>query len=323
MQVRDAARALWVTGPRQVDIGAADVTPGPEDRVVRTLFSGISRGTERLVFEGRVPESEYQTMRAPLQAGDFPFPVKYGYSAVGRIEEGPDAGRIVFALHPHQTRFACPGAMAVPVPSEVPPARAVLAANMETALNIMWDARVQPGDRVAVVGAGTVGALSGYLAARVPGTETCLIDVDPARAALARALGCAFASPDAAPGEADLVIHASATEAGLATALSLAGVEARVVEASWFGTRATTINLGGAFHQRRLRLVGSQVGRIPAHRTARWTHRRRLETALRLLDDPALDALISGESPFETAARDYARILDAPDTLCHRLRYDA
>jgi NADPH:quinone reductase-like Zn-dependent oxidoreductase len=318
----EAARALWITGPRVAEIRPTDVTPGPEDYVVHTLFSGISRGTERLVFEGRVPESEYQTMRAPMQGGEFPFPVKYGYSAVGQIQDGPDAGRIVFALHPHQTRFTCPQAMALPVPSAVPATRAVLAANMETALNILWDAQVQPGDRVAVVGAGTVGALAGYLAARIPGTETCLIDVDPTRADLARALGCAFAAPDAGPSEVDVVIHTSATESGLVTALTLAGLEATVIEASWFGTRPTTISLGAAFHQRRLRLVASQVGRIPAHRAARWTHRRRLEAALRLLDDPVLDTLISGESPFDMAAQDYAHILDAPDTLCHRLRYE-
>lgn len=316
------ARALWITGLRQAELGPADVAPGPGDCLIRTLFSGISRGTERLVFEGRVPESEYLTMRAPLQAGSFPFPVKYGYSAVGRIEAGPGAGQVVFVLHPHQTRFACPAAMAVPVPATVPPERAVLGANMETALTILWDAQVQPGDRVMVVGAGTVGALAGYLAARVPGTQTCLIDVDPSRAGLAHALGCGFATPDTAPQEADVVIHASATESGLATALSLAGVEATIIEASWFGTRPTTISLGGAFHQRRLRLIASQVGRIPEHRAARWTHRRRLETALRLLDDPGLDALISGESPFTAAARDYGEILNATGTLCHRLRYE-
>lgn len=320
--MRTRARALWITGLREAAIGPADVAPEAGDCVIRTLYTGISRGTERLVFEGRVPESEYLTMRAPLQEGAFPFPVKYGYSAVGRIETGPEAGQVVFVLHPHQTRFACPVAMAIPLPASLPPARAVLGANMETALNILWDARVQPGDLVAVVGAGTVGALAGYLVARIPGTQCCLVDVDPSRADLARALGCAFATPDQAPTEADMVIHASASEAGLGTALALAGCEATVIEASWFGTRPTTVALGGAFHHRRLRLVASQVGRIPAHRAARWTHRRRLETALRLLQDPALDALISGESAFATAAQDYAAIIDAPGTLCHRLRYE-
>ena len=314
--------ALWITAPRHAEIGPAQVSPQPDDCVIDTLYTSISRGTERLVFEGQVPESEYQTMRAPLQEGAFPFPVKYGYSAVGRIAQGPQAGQVVFALHPHQTRFACPAAMAVPVPEGVPPARAVLAANMETALNILWDAQVQPGDRVTVVGAGTVGALAGYLASRIPGTETCLIDVAPERAALAHALDCGFTLPGDAPYEADVVIHASASDAGLETALALAGPEAMVIEASWFGARATTVHLGGAFHRGRLRLIASQVGRIPAHRAARWTHRRRLEMALRLLDDPALDALISGESAFADLPRDYGAILDAPGTLCHRVRHD-
>ncbi|MEI4232776.1 zinc-dependent alcohol dehydrogenase [Roseovarius sp. D22-M7] len=314
-------RALWITGPERAEIRETHVAAGADDCVVETLYSGISRGTERLVFENRVPETEHRTMRAPFQEGDFPFPVKYGYSAVGRIAAGPDTGQLVFALYPHQARFACPKAAAVPVPPEVPVARAVLAANMETALNIIWDARVQPGDRVAVVGAGTVGALVGYLAARIPATDVCLVDVDAARVKLADRLGCAFAAPQDAPGEADVVIHASASDAGLATALSLAGREATVVEASWFGTGQSRVPLGGAFHQRRLRLVGSQVGGIPADHVARWGYRRRLETALRLLADPTLDAMISGESAFEDLAQDYASILRAPDTLCHRVRY--
>lgn len=316
------SRALWITGPRRAEIATARVAPVTDDCIIETLYTGISRGTERLVYEGQVPESEYQTMRAPLQEGEFPFPVKYGYSAVGRIAEGADAGQLVFALHPHQFCFACPTAMAVPLPEAVPPARAVLAANMETALNIMWDAQVQPGDRVAVVGAGTVGALAGYLAVRSPGTEVCLVDIDSRRAGLASALGCDFATPEAAPAQRDVVIHASASEAGLETAIGLAGLEAILVEASWYGARRTSVALGGAFHQRRLRLVSSQVGRVPADHAARWTYRRRLETALRLLADPALDHLISGESRFDDLAQEYGAILASPDTLCHRVRYD-
>jgi len=313
-------RALWITGPDQAELRATQVAPAQDDCVIETLFSGISRGTERLVFENRVPPAEYQTMRAPFQEGNFPYPVKYGYSAVGRVMSGPGTGQVVFALFPHQTRFACPPDAAVPVPSDVPAPRAVLAANMETALNIVWDARIQPGDRVAVVGTGTVGALVGYLAARIPATDVCLVDVDPSRAKLAHDLGCDFAAPEKAPGEADVVIHASASDTGLATALSLAGREAAVVEASWYGTGHTQVPLGGAFHQRRLRLVGSQVGGIPADHSARWTYRRRLEVALRLLADPALDVMISGETPFDALARDYDSILRAPDTLCHRVR---
>lgn len=319
------SRALWIIEAGRAEIQSASCADLPGHYLIETLFSGISRGTERLVFRGRVPASEHQNMRAPFQEGAFTFPVKYGYSAVGRILSGAQAGQVVFSLYPHQERLSCPHADVVPVPTAVPPGRAVLAANMETALNILWDAGVLPGDRVAIVGAGAVGALVGYLAARIPGTEVCLVDTDLTRRELAETLGCCFATPenarDGLEGEADVVIHASATDAGLARALVLAGCEAVVVEASWYGTGQTTIGLGGAFHQRRLRLVASQVGRIPASHAARWTHRRRLETALGLLTDPRLDALISGESRFEDLPRDYAAILDAPGTLCHRVRY--
>ncbi|WP_279482328.1 zinc-binding alcohol dehydrogenase [Aureimonas sp. SK2] len=290
---------------------------------VRSLFGAISRGTERLVFEGRVPPEEFARMRAPLQEGDFPFPVKYGYSAVGTVESGPDAlvGRTVFCLHPHQDRFAAPAAALRPVPAGVPPERAVLAPFMETALNIVWDAGIGPGDRVGVVGAGLIGSLVAYLAARVPGTEIALLDPNAARLRRLEGWGCELAPPDRAPSDLDMVVHASGHPEGLAVALACAGVEARVVEASWFGTRPVAVPLGGAFHSRRLSIVSSQVGRIPADRQARWTHARRLDAALRLLADPLLDRLFSGQSDFGDLARDYAAILSDPDTLCHRIRY--
>jgi threonine dehydrogenase-like Zn-dependent dehydrogenase len=292
--------------------------------VVETRFSGISRGTEALVFRGGVPRAERLRMRAPLQAGEFPFPVKYGYAAVGRVAEGPEelVGRDVFVLHPHQDRFAAPARMAVPLPPRVPAGRAVLAANMETALNIVWDAGALPCDRVVVVGAGVVGLLVGWLCARLPGAEVTLVDVNPERARLADTLGCGFAAPDDAPGDCDLVIHASATGDGLATALAAAGLEATVVEASWYGDRPPTVGLGGAFHSRRLRLLSSQVGLVPTGRRARWTERRRLEAALGLLADPAFDRLISGETGFAELPQRYGDILADPGTLCHQVRYD-
>lgn len=318
-----SAPALWVTGPKQAALRETHWETAQGDLEITTLFTAISRGTERLIFEGRVPEGEYETMRAPFQQGDFSFPVKYGYCAVGRVMNTARAGEVVFTLFPHQARFSVPQAAALPVPETVPPSRAVLAANMETALNIIWDAGVMAGDRVAVVGCGVVGALVGYLAARIPGTEVCLVDIDPARADLAHTLGCDFSLPDQATGDADVVIHASASEAGLASAIALAGLEATVIEASWYGTGTTRTPLGGRFHQRRLRLVASQVGRIPRDQAARWTYARRLAKALELLADPVLDALISGETPFGDLAQDYGRILADPATLCHRVRFGA
>ncbi|MEL7014275.1 MAG: zinc-binding alcohol dehydrogenase [Pseudomonadota bacterium] len=310
--------ALWCVAPEKSEIRPGELGRGTP---VKTRFSAISRGTERLVSMGRVPEDQYDIMRAPYQEGAFPFPVKYGYAAVGVVEDGPLAETAVFALVPHQTRFAIPQEHLHPLPQDVPPERAILAANMETALNVIWDGGVSAGDRVAVIGAGVVGALAGYLAARLPGADATLVDVSPARASLARALGCDFCSPETAPEACDVVIHASATSDGLATALRCAGAEARIVEASWYGAGDVAAPLGAAFHSQRLQLISSQVGALPPGRRPRWSHKRRLTKALELLKDPVLDTLISGETGFRDLPKTYAEILASPDTLCHRIVY--
>jgi hypothetical protein len=234
------ARAFWTVAPGRGEIRAERLPPRAAGEVlVRSLASGISRGTEALVFEGRVPPSQREAMRCPFQAGDFPGPVKYGYASVGLVEEGPGelVGRRVFCLHPHQDRYIVSAATVVPVPDAVPDRRAVLAANMETAVNGLWDAAPRVGDRVAVVGGGTVGALTAALLARIPGVRVEIVDLDPRRATLARSIGCAFAAPHEAAGDADLVIHASGSAGGLATALRLAGFEAEIIEMSWYGDR--------------------------------------------------------------------------------------
>jgi threonine dehydrogenase-like Zn-dependent dehydrogenase len=276
---------------------------GPGDCLVRTLWSGISRGTERLVFEGRVPQSEYERMRAHLQQGAFPFPVKYGYCAVGEVEAGPSdlLGRTVFSLHPHQDRFVVPAGRVALVPDAVPARRAVLAANMETALNAHWDAGSGPADRIVVVGGGVLGLLTAFIAAKLPGAEVTLVDLDGSRSGLAEALGCRFALPADCPRDADLVFHASASAAGLATAIGAAGFEARIVELSWYGEGNVPAPLGGAFHARRLQLVSSQVGQVAPSRRPRFDYARRTQAALALLADARLDALITEEIPFAEA----------------------
>lgn len=333
----DSARQFWVSRPRNGEIVDATIAPTGDDQVlVRTLFSGISRGTEMLVYRGLVPESEYRSMRAPFQEGDFPFPVKYGYASVGEVvrrvpsgDEGAEGdgaegivGRRVFCLYPHQTQYWVPRDAVVPLPDGVPADRAVLAANLETAINACWDGAPSVGDRVVVVGAGVVGLLIGWLARRIPGADVTVVDVNPAREAVAESLGLAFRGGVPEDSDADLVFHASGSPEGAAAALSAAGKEAKIVEVSWFGARTVPLPLGSAFHARRLTLQSSQVGSIPPSRAPRWTHRRRMGLALEMLRDDGLDILISGESDFE----DLPHLFEGLDRggespLCHRIRY--
>jgi len=319
----NTASALWYCGQGKVEIQQEVLgPPGAGEVRVKTLCSSISRGTESLVFAGCIPESEFGRMRAPFMAGDFPFPVKYGYAAVGRVEDGgsPLRGKSVFALHPHQTAFNIPAASVVVLPDAVPTHRAVLAANMETALNGVWDAAPGPADRIAIVGAGVVGSLVAYLCGRLPGAEIILVDINPARAELASALGVNFAEPAKAERDCDLVVHASGSSEGLTTALELAGDEATVLEMSWYGDRAVTALLGGPFHSRRLRLISSQVGSIaPSHRP-RWSHHRRLSAAVGLLADPRLDVLLAPSIAFGDLPKRLPEIL-ASATLCQPIDY--
>ncbi|MGX1546768.1 zinc-binding alcohol dehydrogenase [Streptomyces adustus] len=320
-----SARAFWLRSPGHGEVRELTLAEPAEDEVVvRSLWSGISRGTETLVFRGGVPASQHAVMRAPFQEGDFPGPVKYGYLNVGVVEEGPEelTGRTVFCLYPHQTRYVVPVSAVTVVPDGVPAERAVLAGTVETAVNALWDAAPLVGDRIAVVGGGMVGCSVAALLARFPGVRVQLVDADPARAAVAEALGVGFAGPDQALGECDLVVHASATEQGLARSLELLRAEGTVIELSWYGDRRVALPLGEAFHSRRLTVRGSQVGTVSPARANR-SYADRLALALDLLADPALDALITGESAFEDLPEVMPRLASGEiPALCHRVRYD-
>lgn len=313
----ETARALWYMEPGRAQIREEALeSPAAGTVRVQATHGAISRGTESLVAAGRVPPSEFQRMRAPFMAGEFPFPVKYGYATVGTVDDEP-----VFALHPHQTAFDIPAEAAIPIPSTVPASRAVLAANMETALNAVWDADGRF-ERVAVVGAGVVGALTGFVCAKFAADDVTLVDINPARAVVAAALDLKFATPDRAPAECDLVFHASASAAGLATALGLARDEATIIELSWYGDAAVPVRLGGAFHSRRLKLIASQVGQVaPSHRRE-WSHRRRLEHAIGLLADDRLDVLLEPAIAFEDLPDRLPFVLAAgSSTLCQVIDY--
>ncbi len=314
------ARSFWTVAPGQGEL-RCETLPCEHDealQLVNTLATGVSRGTEALVFNGCVPPTQHRVMRAPLMAGAFPFPVKYGYSAVGRTR----GGQRVFVLHPHQDVFLAPPAMCIPVPDSVPTNRAVLAANMETALNVAWDAAALPGQRILVIGAGVVGLLVASLLARIPATSVVVTDVDARRERLVQQFDCHFAVPADTPCGQDLVVHASASEAGLRLALDRAGFEARIVEASWFGDLAPSVPLGEAFHSRRLRIIASQVGAIAPAMRGRRSHAERLSLALELLEDSRYDVLLDGPTRFEDMPAAMPRIL-APGGLCHVISYGA
>jgi threonine dehydrogenase-like Zn-dependent dehydrogenase len=319
------ARAFWVRSPGVGEIRPVTVPePGPGEVRVRTLRTGISRGTETLVFRGEVPLAQQSVMRAPFQEGEFPGPVKYGYLNVGVVEEGPLAllGRTVFCLYPHQTAYVVPADAVVAVPDGVPIARAVLAGTVETAVNALWDAAPLVGDRITVVGAGMVGCCVAGVLARFPGATVQLVDINPDRAAVAKALGVEFVAPANAVAERDLVIHASATAAGLRLSLDLLAAEGTVIELSWYGDRDVSVALGGSFHSGRLGIRSSQVGTISPARRANRTYADRLALALDLLRDPAFDALCSGESPFERLPEVLAEMADGSrPALCHLITY--
>jgi threonine dehydrogenase-like Zn-dependent dehydrogenase len=318
------ARAFWVVEPGRGEIRAVTLADPERDQVrVRTIRTGISRGTETLVFRGGVPTHLRDTMRAPFQAGDFPGPVKYGYLNVGVVEEGPATlvGTRVFSLFPHQTRYVVPASAVLPVPEDVPTERAVLAGTVETAINALWDAGPLLGDRVAVVGAGMVGCCLARLLTGIPGVEVTLVDVEPARAAVAESLGVAFALPAGAPDGQDLVLHTSATSAGLQLCLDLLVSDGTVLDLSWYGDNPVSLELGGRFHTDRLAIRASQVGTVASSRRQRRTPTDRLSLALRLLRDPAFDTVLSGTSPFDDLPTVMAELAAGAPALCHVITY--
>jgi threonine dehydrogenase-like Zn-dependent dehydrogenase len=323
--VSSHALAFWLREPGAGEIRPVSLpAPGEGDVLVRTLRSGVSRGTETLVFRGGVPPSQYAVMRAPFQEGEFPGPVKYGYLNVGVVESGPAElrGRTVFCLYPHQTAYVVPSRAVAVVPQDVPPQRAVLAGTVETAVNALWDAAPLLGDRVTVVGAGMVGCCAARLLARFPGVRVTLVDVDPGRAEVAQAIGVDFAVPSEADEGRDLVVHTSATSAGLQQALDLLAPEGTVIDLSWYGDAEVRLSLGGAFHSGRLGIRASQVGAVSPARRGRRTAAERLALALELLRDPAFDALISGASRFDDLPDVMSRLAAGTlPALCHTVTY--
>jgi NADPH:quinone reductase-like Zn-dependent oxidoreductase len=313
-------RELWFVAPGRVEVRHSEQRPLEPGTVrARGLASGISQGTELLLFKGEGPVPFDPSLDAP---GRATYPRRYGYAWVGEICEGSGPfprGARVFALAPHGDEHLAEPASFRLLPEQVPPARAVLAANLETAINVVWDGAVALGDRVIVVGGGLVGLLAGYCARLGGARQVALVEPASRRRDVARRLGFDEAVPPeratALGTDADVVIEASGNPACLDLAIARARHEGVVTVASFYGQRVAPVALGSEFHRRRLTLRASQVSHLPPARAAAWSFARRFELVCQLLQDPLLDVLLEPATPFDAAASTYERLARAPGDL--------
>jgi len=317
------ARELWFVGPRQVELRAGGPWPplGPGEVTARALHSGLSQGTELLLYRGQGPQAFDPSLDA---AGSPLFPRRYGYAWVGEVVDSRASelapGQRIFALRPHGDLHRLRAEDVRPIPEAIPSARATLAASLETALTVVWDAGIAIGDQVVVLGGGVVGLLTGLLARRAGAARITLVEPAPRRRVCALELGFDEARPpdaDVPRGDADVVVEATGDPACLDRAVAHAGPEAVIAVASFYGERKSPIALGDGFHRRRLQLKASQVSRLPPAKLARWDHARRFALVLRLLAEARLDGLLDTPVPFAEAADAYARLDSEPGAALH------
>jgi 2-desacetyl-2-hydroxyethyl bacteriochlorophyllide A dehydrogenase len=317
-------RALVFAAPGRVELVEERLgAPPPGHLLVRVAVSAISAGTELLAFRGQIPaELPLDDALGALAGRTFAFPFRFGYASVGEVlaaGEGVDPGwldRQVFAFHPHASAFLVAAADAVPVPDGLAPERAAFLAHMETAVNLVLDGRPLLGERVAVVGQGVVGLLATALLGRFPLEQLTVVEAQPQRARLARALGAhrALAPGEALPaGEADLVYELSGDPAALDTALALAGREGRVIVGSWYGAKRAPVDLGGAFHRGRITIASSQVSRLSPALSARWDRARRFAAAWRALAALDTGPLVTHRFALADAQQAYELLDRSPD----------
>lgn len=262
--------------------------------LIKTLFTAISPGTEYLVYSGGVPKKLYVEMRCPYMGGDFSFPIKYGYSLVGQVLDGPTSlkGKLIHTLHPHQDYARISAEDVYVIPDGISPQRATLASNMETALNAIWDSGVNIGDKVLIVGFGIIGSLIARILSFIPQVEVDVLDVQPAKITLIEQLGFSIYKEEKEK-KYDLAFHTSGSGPGLQTSINNVGLEGKIIETSWYGDKEVNLCLGETFHSQRKLIISSQVSHLPACKSARWDYKRRKEVVFQLLLHPEFDAHIT------------------------------
>lgn len=295
------AKALWHLSDSSSVIKATKLpAENSNSCIVKTAYSLISTGTERLVSLGLVPESLHSQMKVPYMQGKFSFPLTYGYSMVGRVisEQSTLFGKLVHFMHPHQDICHVEASSLFEIPENIPATRAGLASNVETALNAIWDSGLSIGDRTLVCGFGMIGALVARLLSFMPGVEVQVLEIDPGRKKKAKEMGFEVVeNPEQE--QYDLAFHTSASAGGLQKCIDSVGLEGKIIELSWYGTKSIALQLGGSFHRNRKQLISSQVSIIPKQKSARWDYKRRKETVFELLKNDIFDQHISHIIPFE------------------------
>jgi len=314
---------LWHLSKSQSAILSINQTKRKETDVeIKSLYSLISTGTERLVAAGQVPISLHQKMRVPYMKGHFTFPLKYGYSLVGEVQsEGAWQGQLVHLMHPHQDRLWVEEAALTLIPKGLSPKVATLASNMETALNAVWDSQVTVGDRVVIIGFGMIGALVTRLLSLLPAVQVYVVEVNEYRQELVQEMG--FNLLPKGMQDFDCSFHTSASSSGLQQAIDLVGEEGTIIELSWYGARETTVQLGGNFHYQRKRIISSQVGQISSTKIARWTYKRRKKLVFDLLKNPVFEAHLTQELSLSEAPAFFEQLRtgELPNGLGWVIRY--
>jgi 2-desacetyl-2-hydroxyethyl bacteriochlorophyllide A dehydrogenase len=315
-------RSLYFTAPHTIDVREEPLPALAAGQVLaQTLCSAISPGTEMLVYRGQVPTEMAVDETIAALGGQFRFPLKYGYSAVGRVLElGPGVdsawqGRTVFAFNPHESHVIADIAQLFPLPDDVDAETALFLPNMETAVNFLLDGAPLIGERVAVLGQGVVGLLTTALLARCPLANLTTFDHYPLRRETSLALGAHVSlSPESSPAlQADLTYELSGSPAALDAAIALTGFDGRIVVGSWYGQKRAALDLGGRFHRSRIRLISSQVSTLTPALSGRWDKARRLQVAWAMLRAVRPGRLITHRVPLAAAAEAYTLIDQHPE----------
>jgi 2-desacetyl-2-hydroxyethyl bacteriochlorophyllide A dehydrogenase len=332
------SQQLWFTAPYSLEFREQELAePGPDEILVRTLFSAISSGTEMLAYRGQLPRNlALDPSMAALENQATNYPLQYGYASVGRVEAAGDkvdkgmTGSHVFALQPHATHYLTKAGLVVKLPGSIAPEAAVFLANMETAVNLVLDAKPALGENVVVLGQGIVGLLVSAILSRFPLAAHFALDPLPLRRDKALMLGVEHAiDPDnetalgtmqtalnRLPGQgADLVLELTGSPDALNLAVELCAYSGRIIVGSWYGSKPVTLDLGGRFHRERIKIISSQVSSISPELSGRWDRDRRFTTALGMIESVRPEQLITHRIAFGSAPEAYQLLDKSPETV--------